>query len=113
MANIEQPSLSGMGPEGTRRDELRVTEKALGGSNATEALIGGAAAAMAVIGIAGVIPLALAGVATIAIGVALIVESAAAAARYQKLSWLVPVREHEQAQVGGGLTIEVIGGAAG
>ncbi len=115
MANIEQQQgMPPAGPDhGTRRDELRLTEKALGGSNATEGLIGAAATAMAVIGLAGVISFQLACIATIALGVALIIESAAAAARYQKLSWLVPVREHEQAQVGGGLTIEVIGGAAG
>ena len=114
MANLEQQrTFVGLGPQGARREELRVTENALGGSNATEAIFGAAVAVMAALGLARIMPFYLAAIGTIGIGVALIIEGATAASRYQRMSSLVPVREREQAQIGGGLTVEVIGGAAG
>ncbi|MBM4376993.1 MAG: hypothetical protein FJ095_18075 [Deltaproteobacteria bacterium] len=68
---------------------------------------------MAVLGLAGVMPSLLGSVATTVVGIAMLFEGAATASRYQGLSALVPVREHEQAQVGGGLTVKLGGGAAG
>jgi hypothetical protein len=96
-----------------RREALRLAERSLEGSEAAEALIGFAAEAMSVIALAGVLPSLLGSIATAVLGIAMLFEGAATASRYQRLSAVVPVREHEQAQVGGGLTVEVVGGAAG
>lgn len=96
-----------------RRDALLGAERALEGAHAAEALIGTAAAVLALIALAGIQPQLLAPIAAIVFGVALLFEGAATASRYQRLSSVIPAREHEQAQVGGGLTVEVVGGAAG
>jgi len=58
-------------------------------------------------------PDVLAPVGTTVFGVALLFESASTASRYQRLASIVPAREREQAQVGGGVTVGVVGGAAG
>jgi hypothetical protein len=113
MTDTEQPR-SPQGDEPQRREyELRLTEKSLENSNTAEALLGAAAAVVALLALAGVLPNVLAAVGTVVLGVAMLFEGAATAARYQRLAEVVPVREQEQAQVGGGLTVEVVGGAAG
>lgn len=96
-----------------RGEALRLAERSLEGSHAVEAVIGIAAAALAVLGIAGLFSERLAAGATVALGVALLFEGAATATRFQRLTSIIPVREHEQAQVGGGLTVEVVAGATG
>jgi hypothetical protein len=113
MSSIEGEHGPSTEEPGFRQRALRGTERSLEGAHATEALLGTATAVLALVALLGVLPEMLAPIAIVVFGVALLFEGAATASRYQRLSAIVPAREHEQAQVGGGITIEVVAGAAG
>lgn len=95
-----------------RREEARTPTKTtaevmLGGST-TEALAGGGAAVLAILALLGVLPLVLGSIATIAVGAALMIEGGSIAARWNRLE-----EGAHYATAGGGLTVEMLGGAAG
>ncbi len=114
MAGVGRTDDSGMEPgRDYRREELWTTERSLYDWNVVGALLGITAAALAVLGLANVLPVYLAAIACIAIGAALLVDSAGGALRYQRLAVLATARDFEQAQVSGGLTIEALSGVGG
>jgi len=85
-----------------------VREVAVGGSLG-EAIAGAAAAVLSILGLAGVLPLVLLPIATIAVGAALLFEGGAITARYAVALGSRRVgTEH-----GGGMTAEFFGGACG
>ncbi len=85
----------------------KTAEVVFGGSTA-EAIVGAGAVIMAVIGLTNMWPAYMAPIATIAVGAAVLFEGGAIAARYSHLAASVGARE-----LGGGLSGELIGGAAG
>jgi hypothetical protein len=94
--------------------EERTTAKMIAGGSITEAIAGLAAAALAILGLAGVLPGYLAAIATIAVGVALLAQGGAAAARWSKVVTETPGYEWDpRGEVSGGMTGEILGGAAG
>jgi hypothetical protein len=104
---------SGRGPMRHDREE-RTTAKMIAGGSITEAIAGLAAAALAILGLAGVLPGYLAAIATIAVGVALLAQGGAAAARWSKVVTETPGYEWDpRGEVSGGMTGEILGGAAG
>lgn len=104
---------TGRGPMRHDREE-RTTAKVIAGGSITEAIAGLAAAALAILGLAGVLPGYLAAIATIAVGVALLAQGGAAAARWSKILNETPGREWDpRGEVSGGMTGEILGGAAG
>jgi hypothetical protein len=103
---------SGRGP--MRLDRDRKTAQAIAGGSVTEAVAGLAAAALAILGLAGVLPGYLAAIATIAVGVALLAQGGAAAAKWSKILAESPGQEWDaRGEVGSGMTGEILGGAAG
>jgi len=96
------------------REERKRTAKAVTAGSLTEAVCGAAAVALAIIALVGVLPGLLASIAVIVLGVALLSQGGAIAAKYNDL-----MRTSEQdptvdmAEFGGGLSTEFIGGVAG
>jgi hypothetical protein len=86
--------------------------KLITGGSLTEALAGGGAVLLAILGLAGVMPGYMAAIATIAVGVALLAQGGAAAARWSRF-----VDEgyasSQRMDLTSGLSAEVFGGAAG
>ena len=105
---------SGRGPMRHDRDEERKTAKVIAGGSLTEAIAGLAAAALAILGLAGVLPGYLAAIATIAVGVALLAQGGAAAAKWSRIVADTPGAEWDpRGEIGSGMTGEILGGAAG
>jgi len=108
--------LSETGGRGTLRQDRdeKQSAKVVAGGSITEALAGLAAVALTIIALAGVLPGYLAAVATIAIGVALLAQGAAVAARWSKLVAETPGYEWDsRSELGSGMTAEILGGATG
>jgi hypothetical protein len=97
--------------EVSRWDETSVG--VLAGGSTVEAVGGAAALVLAILGLAAVLPETLAAVATIAIGVALLAEGTAIAARYAKILAGTELGRIGAAELGGGMSAEFLGGAAG
>jgi hypothetical protein len=81
--------------------------------SAVEAVGGAAAAVLAVLGLAALFPMTLSAVATIAVGAALLAEGAAIASRYTYLTSEAERSRLGAAELGGGMSAEFLGGAAG
>jgi len=96
---------------GREREE---TARVVMGGSSVESLGGIGAMALAILAIVGVLPFYLASIATIAAGAALLVEGGAVAARFSELRFETASRESVQlAELGGGMTTEMLGGIAG
>ena len=94
--------------------EQRQSAKVVAGGSIIEAIAGLAAVALSIIALAGVLPGYLAAIATIAVGVALLAQGGAVAARWSKLVAETPGYEWDsRSELGSGMTAEVLGGAAG
>jgi hypothetical protein len=78
-----------------------------------EGIAGLGAVVLAIIGLAGVLPGVLACIATIAIGVALLFQGGAIAARFSSRSSALSGSRVESVPLGGGMTAECLGGLAG
>jgi hypothetical protein len=111
MATVD---MGGLGdPVARQREEEKSAEVITGGSM-VEAVCGVAAVVLAILGLAGLMPIHLVAVATIALGAALVFEGGAIAARYSKLlGETVGSRQVTAAEFGGGMTAELLGGLAG
>ncbi len=104
---------SGRGAMRHDREE-RTTAKVIARGSITEAIAGLAAAGLATLGLAGILPSYLAAIATIAVGVALLAQGGAAAARWSKIVTETPGYEGDpRGEASGGMTGEILGGAAG
>jgi hypothetical protein len=94
------------------REEERSAEVITGGSM-VEAIGGIATIVLAIVGLAGIFPVYLAGVAAIVLGAALLLQGAAVAARFSELLTETAGTRLTNRQLGGGMTAEFLGGAAG
>lgn len=83
------------------------------GGSAVEAFGGLGTAVLAILGLAGVFPMYLAAIATIALGVSLFSEGGAVATRYRRVLDEAGGGRFEAAELGGGITAELLTGAAG
>lgn len=105
---------TGRGPMRPDREEERKIARAIASGSLTEAIAGLAAAALAILGLAGVLPGYLAAIATIAVGVALLAQGGAAAARWSRIAAHTPGEEWDpRGEIGSGVNGEILGGAAG
>jgi hypothetical protein len=114
--DIEHPERreSAEGSIGQEEEEERRSAKLVAGGSLTEAIAGIAAAALAIIGLAGTLPIELAAVATIAVGVALLAQGGAVAARWSRLVHETQGYEWDpRTELGSGMSAEILGGAAG
>lgn len=99
----------------SRPVEEEKMREAVGAGSATEAIGGAAAVVLAIIGLAGGLPAAMMSIATIVLGGAILLDSAAITARYQRLvrdTWGTETRI-TKAEVGTGLSAEALAGIAG
>jgi hypothetical protein len=94
----------------THRDQTTAVREIEGGST-TEAIGGAAAIVLAILGLLGVLPTALASIASIAIGVGLIVAGGAIAARYERVL-AAPETTTARREVVGGMGMEAFAGVA-
>lgn len=93
--------------------EEKQSAKVVAGGSITEALAGLAAVALAILGLTGILPGYLAAIATIAVGVALLAQGGAIAARWSKLVAETPGYEVDpRTELGSGMTAEILGGAS-
>jgi hypothetical protein len=100
-------------PAGVHREDKQ-SAKVVAGGSITEAIAGIGAAALAILGLAGIMPAYMAAIATIVVGVALLAQGSAVAARWSKLLAETPSYEWDpKTELGSGMTGELFGGAAG
>jgi hypothetical protein len=104
MEHVEPPRPSGA------HDANQVT--AVSGTTA-EAFAGAAATVLAIIGLSGILPVTLAAIAAIVLGAGLFFEGVAIAAKWRSLFAQTNGGVVGEADVGGGLSAEFYGGAAG
>lgn len=109
--NLIQPQ--GVTPPPTPGREQEKTLRIVSGGSITEAVAGAGAVILAILALAGMLPVTLAAIATIAVGVALLAQGGAAAARWSRLVRDVSHRPDERFELAGGLGAEVVSGAAG
>jgi hypothetical protein len=78
-----------------------------------EGLGGITGAVLAVLGLAGVLPGYMVSIAAITLGVALLFEGGAVASRYSRLLHVAGGDQESKLEIGGGSTVEFLGGASG
>jgi len=83
------------------------------GGSLIEAIGGIATVVLAILGLTQVLPQYMAAGATIVVGAALLLEGSAVVARYNKLARAVAGERSQRAELGGGVSAEFMGGAAG
>ncbi len=97
----------------TRDSAVQRSAKAVTGASVLEIVAGAAAIVLPILGLLDILPLTMAAITCIAIGAGFLLSGVAVSARWKDiLSDLGPERRHG-ADIGGGLTAEFLGGAAG
>lgn len=113
----EPTSRGDVAPDATVRAPGPREERAarvVSGGSITEAVAGAGAVVLAILGLADILPGYMAAIATIAIGVALLAEGSAVAARWSRLMEEVSgSRARTRAESSGGVGAEIFGGIAG
>jgi len=89
------------------------TAGVVAGGSIAEAIAGLGAVVLAILGLAGVLPVTFAAIATIAVGAALFLQGGSLMARYRNLMDRMGNRSLELAEIGGGTSVEFIGGLGG
>ncbi len=98
---------------GQRVQEERKSAEIVSGGSIGEAIAGIAGLVLGIIGLCGVMPSWMASIAIIALGAGLILQGASVAARYYSLLDETGRDDASQAELGGGLGAEIVGGGAG
>jgi hypothetical protein len=98
--------------ERERREERKSVEL-IGGGAGVEAVGGVAAIVLTIIGLAGVMPVYMVTISTIVIGAALLMQGASVMARFSKVLAETGRGAVGVAEIGGGMSSEFLGGAAG
>jgi hypothetical protein len=93
--------------------EQETTMSIVAGGSVAEAVGGIGAAVLAILGLAGLLPQEMAAIATMAVGVALLLEGIAIATRFSDLLSETGRSLSDAAKLGGGLGAEFLGGVAG
>ncbi len=96
----------------TIQKEDKVLERTLISGSSTEALTGAGAVVLAILGLAHIAPQMMAAVSAIALGAALIMDGAAVAAEYSRILAESGNGKASKAELGGGLSTQIVGGAA-
>lgn len=91
----------------------RTAAEVLAGESFGEALAAAGALVLAIIGLAGLYPVQLVSIATIAVSAALVLEGGAVATRFHAILAETAGGKLEASELGGGLSTEILGGAAG
>lgn len=94
----------------------RATErsaKAVTGASIIEVVAGAAAVVLPILGLLGILPLTLAAITCIAIGVGFLLHGVAVSARWRDILNEIGREGRHKADIGGGLSAEFLGGAAG
>jgi len=91
----------------------KTTAEVLTGGASLEAVGGAAAIVLAIVGLMGILPFYMAGIATIAVGGAILVHGLAVAARWRDTVERFRVERNEELKVSGGIGTETLGGAGG
>lgn len=122
MAQVEIPT-PGNGHEGRyvsdtydTRTTGRATErstKAVTGASLIEVIVGVAVVVLPILGLLGILPMTLAAVTCIAIGVGFLLHGVAVSARWRDILHELGGAGRQKADIGGGLSAEFLGGAAG
>ena len=99
--------------EQPRQTQDKQTTQVMTGGASIEALGGAAAIVLAIIGLAGYLPFYMAGIATLAIGGALLVHGVSVAARWRQTIERLSRDRKDEMTVSGGVGIETLGGACG
>jgi len=99
-----------MGEAYMESKEIQTTQLVTGAGSLAEGIAGGATLILAIVGLAGVYPTMLLAVAIIAAGAAMMVQGGAVGARYSAILSEVSQRRTETAELGGGMTVEFVGG---
>jgi hypothetical protein len=94
-----------------RREEAAARDMA--GGSAFESVAAVATMVLAIVGLAGGWPLTLASIAGIVLGAALLLRGGAVACRFTRLLSEVPMNWLSDAELGGGMSTHIVGGAAG
>jgi hypothetical protein len=94
------------------REEEKSAEVVAGGSMG-EAVAGIAAVVLAIVGLAGLYPVYLTAIASIVLGVALLLQGGAVAARFSQLLAEAAGTRLTNRELGGGMSAEFLAGAAG
>jgi len=97
----------------TRPREFKTTAGVVAGGSAIETLAGAAAVVLTIIGLAGWYPALLLPIAAICVGAGLMLKGGALAARSHFLMREVSGESMTMAELGGGMSAELMGGAAG
>lgn len=93
--------------------QVRRSARAVAAGSVSEMIAGIAAIVLAIIGLAGMIPGMLLAIATIVLGVSLLLSGGSIAARYRTIESEVAESELETMEIGTGVTTEFAGGLAG
>jgi len=93
--------------------EREATMSIVAGGSFAEAIGGIEAVVLAILGLVGVMPEDMAAIATLAVGVALLLQGIAVATRFSNLFSQTGKRLADAAELGGGMGAEFLGGAAG
>lgn len=93
--------------------EMQTTAEVVTGGSTVEAIGGAAAVVLAILGLAGVIPIYTLTVGALAVGFGLLVEGGALSSRYNQLLHRVSGGRLATAELGGGMSAELIGGIGG
>ena len=99
--------------EGFRAREHETTMGIVAGGSIAEAIGGVGVVVLAILGLAGLLPEELAAIATMAVGVALLLEGIAIVTRFSDLLSESGRSLSEEVKLGGGMGAEFIGGVAG
>jgi hypothetical protein len=93
--------------------EAQPYKRLIAGGSMIEAVGGVGALALAILGLAGILPLEFAAIAVICVGAALVFEGGAIGTRFSRLLSATGSGRLGAAELGGGMTAEFLGGAAG
>jgi hypothetical protein len=93
--------------------ETRGRFEAVESGSTIEAISGFAAIVLTLVGLGSILPGPMAAIAVIVVGAALLLEGAAVAARYFRLTSETEDQAHSQGEVSGGISAEFLGGATG
>lgn len=92
---------------------IDTSAKTIAGGSIAEMIGGGGGLALSIIGLAGLLPFYMTAIAVLAIGAGLLLQGGAIAARYRSLQMEIAGGKKEEAELAGGMSIEMLGGIGG
>jgi hypothetical protein len=113
MTHVKPSIRRDMEPGPQRERELKTTAEFVTSGSIAESVGAAGTVVLAILGLAGIFPTYMAPIAAIALGGAFLLQGSAIAARYGRLLSETGRGALSEAELGGGMTTEFIGGAAG